>query len=345
MQDNGSVNGKGVVCRLRSTPRFLGVAALAVPVVAGVGVAATLPAWATGSRPSATAGTTNDTVQLASHHSGGSSSSAKKDGDGDGSRKHSEHSEKKSKKHHKKHGKKDGLPRVTQEQALTAYFDAGYGYEDAQKLAKIWHRKGDIVDIKVLAGRKLLAGRELPVAPSYPAVSEQDLSIRAFLDAGYGYDDAVLLANLYGLHGDAYQGKVLGGDKLRGGIDLPTQPGDTAWTVADETARSAFFNNGYGYDDAVEIAKLWNVGDEFEVKADAGRKLLAGLPLPVEPSASEGTSAQEQKALDAYFAAGYGYDDAVALAEYWGGGMDPYQAKVLAGDKLLAGLDLPVLGH
>ena len=293
MQDNTFGPSRGVVCRLRATPRFLGVAALAVPVVAGVGLAAGLPASAAGQH-AAVAPKPADTVRLAS--SAGESDDAgapagstpayrpaarkaaakpATDGRHDGADK----GEKKKEKHHGHRG--DGLPVVTTEQALGAYFEAGYGYEDAVALADLWHRHGDILDVKVLAGRKLLAGRTLPVAPSYPPATAQDKAIGAFLDAGYDYFDAELLATLYGLNGDVLQAKVTAGDKLLAGGTLPIEHGQTAWTVSDDAARMAYFNNGYGYEDAVFLADLWSMSDPSDAKANAGHKLLDGLPLPL----------------------------------------------------------------
>ncbi len=90
----------------------------------------------------------------------------------------------------------------------------------------------------------------------------------------------------------------------------------------------------YTYDDAVVLGAQWNL-DPFEAKAEAGRKLAAGQTLPVAPGSSpvaepapvadDGSAA----AVDAFFAAGHDYDDAVALAAVWN--VDPFEAKVTAG--------------
>ena len=48
----------------------------------------------------------------------------------------------------------------------------------------------------------------------------------------------------------------------------------------------------------------------------------------------------ESAAVDVFFAAGYTYDDAVALGTVWN--VDPWEAKVTGGGKLLAGETLPV---
>ncbi len=112
--------------------------------------------------------------------------------------------------------------------------------------------------------------------------------------------------------------------------------------------RSAFFGAGYDYDDAVELARLWGLGQDSsdEVKAEAGRRLLAGERLPLAPGAGPAAPEPPAPALDAegpyvaFLEAGYDWDDAVALAELWGSS-DVLQTKALAGQKLLDGETLP----
>ncbi|MEU4222268.1 hypothetical protein [Actinoplanes sp. NPDC026623] len=160
-----------------------------------------------------------------------------------------------------------------------AYFGAGYGYDEAVKLAKIWKKsQNDLGTVKAEAGKRLLAGETLPVKP----------------------------------------------DPDRARID-------------------AYFGAGYGYDEAVKLAKLWKMpkGDIHAVKAEAGKRLLAGQTLPVKPPKEHVQDAQETAQLDAYFAADYDYNDAVKLAKLWKL-KDPYAAKVAGGKKLLAGETLPI---
>jgi hypothetical protein len=50
--------------------------------------------------------------------------------------------------------------------AFAAFFNAGYDYDDAVRLAKIWKMdKNDIGAVKIAAGKKLLAHKKLPVTP------------------------------------------------------------------------------------------------------------------------------------------------------------------------------------
>ena len=46
---------------------------------------------------------------------------------------------------------------------------------------------------------------------------------------------------------------------------------------------NAFFAAGYTYDDAVTLSKMWSISDTYQVKVDAGQKLLAGQTLPIKP--------------------------------------------------------------
>lgn len=114
-----------------------------------------------------------------------------------------------------------------------------------------------------------------------------------------------------------------------------------------EKQYAAYFDAGYDYADAEKLAKIWrSTGDIGTVKAEAGRRLLAGekLPFKATPDAEdegEAITPAQQKKLDAYFAAGYDYDDAVKLAKLWKKS-DPYQAKIEGGKRLLAGDTLPI---
>lgn len=362
MSHNTSGPQRGIVCRFRAMPRSLGFALLAVPVTAAaVGTFGVLPANAQDARTQPVSQrSAHGTATPASAQASGPASAtttAKKPvtGRAADTRSATKDTEDRAADDDRRHGRdKDGdrdrghQQKYTAEEALGAFFDAGYLYEDAVALKRAWHSKADVSDVKVRAGRKLLAGRDLPVDPSGTPATEQEVTERAaldaYLDAGYDSDDADLLALLWGPDTDAYEAKVLAGSKLLAGGEVPIEPGQTAWSVSDDAARAAYFNNGYDYADALVLADIWSgVDDLADVKANAGHKILDRLPLPggVLPFDGDQGGAGQQAALDAYFAAGYDYDDAVALARIWGG-IDPFDAKVMAGDKLIAGIDLPV---
>src|SRR5476649_1340236 len=78
------------------------------------------------------------------------------------------------------------LTAAQQEQALNAYFAAGYDYNDALALAQLWHLSGDPTTIKAEAGRRLLAGQTLPFKPSAAGVATvaEDGDLNAFFAAG-----------------------------------------------------------------------------------------------------------------------------------------------------------------
>jgi hypothetical protein len=241
---------------------------------------------------------------------------------------------------------------------LNAYFDAGYGYNDALALAQLWHMSGDPTSIKAEAGRRLLAGQKLPFTPTPQAVASGAAmaDLNAFFAAGYTYEDAVGLAQLWKTS-DPYQAKIDAGGKLVAGETLPIKPGSqptppaasvTPSESVSATDLDAYFAAGYGYDDALQLAQLWHMtGDPATVKAEAGRRLLAGEKLPITPMTPSPTPPGSapvngtDAAVAAYFSAGYTYNDAVTLGRMWNIS-DTYQVKADAGQKLLAGQTLPI---
>jgi hypothetical protein len=108
----------------------------------------------------------------------------------------------------------------------------------------------------------------------------------------------------------------------------------------------AYDNAGYGYGDAVQLAKIWHAGAGVGfVKAEAGRRLLAGeaLPIPPHPDSSDPatpSTGPDDVALSAFFDAGYTADDAARLARLWKLA-EPSDAKIAAGKKLEADRRLP----
>ena len=162
-------------------------------------------------------------------------------------------------------------------------------------------------------------------------------------------------------------GAVLGAGLIAGVINLPAllpaapgnvaavsvgapgaAPSPSAWPSSSQAELDkdlrAYFSAGYGYDDAVKLAQIWHTtADIGTVKAEAGRRLLAGEALPITPGpqSSDPVPSQEASEVDAFFAAGYTYGDAVILANLWHTA-DPYHAKIEGGRRLLAGQPLPI---
>lgn len=171
-----------------------------------------------------------------------------------------------------------------QELQRAAYFKAGYDYDDAVALARLWKSKDDIGLVKAEAGRRLLAGETLPIKPT-PGTDVTDpkteAQLRAFFTAGYSFGDAEKLAELWKT-ADPYAAKIEGGKRLLAGKKLPIRPSQPE--AGKEEARvAAFFNAGYTYDDAVTLAGLWKKSDPYQAKIEAGKRLLAGGTLPIKP--------------------------------------------------------------
>ncbi|MFF5296656.1 hypothetical protein [Paractinoplanes globisporus] len=116
-------------------------------------------------------------------------------------------------------------PKIKAMQAqLDAFFGAGYTWDEAEKLAKIWHLS-DPTDAKYLAGKKLLAHQPVPVKPkpANVAAAKQEKQVEAFFKKGYNVDDAVQLSKIWHLK-SAYAAKVEGGKRILAGQTLPIQP-------------------------------------------------------------------------------------------------------------------------
>ena len=109
-----------------------------------------------------------------------------------------------------------------------AFFGAGYYMEDAAALATLWHL--DIIEAKGRAGRMLLDGQPVPVAPgsSLDLTDPNTISMLeygAYLDAGYTAEDGATLAALWNV--DIGEAKTTAGKMLRAGQALPIGPSGT----------------------------------------------------------------------------------------------------------------------
>ena len=171
-----------------------------------------------------------------------------------------------------------------------AYFDAGYDYEDAERLAVLWQTKAEPYQIKAEAGRRLLAGETLPFpatpdAPETPRPQDPqaEREREAYFAAGYGWDEAVRLAKIWKLS-DPDEAKAMGGKKLLAGQKLPVKPSAEGVRYALEYKRvNAFFEAGYEIEDAVKLAKIWKTKDAYGAKVEGGKRLIAGQKLPIQP--------------------------------------------------------------
>jgi hypothetical protein len=217
----------------------------------------------------------------------------------------------------------NNAPAPPEDKAVAAFFAAGYDYNDAVQLAKIWHDT-QTYQAKVQGGQKLENGEPLPFPPS------------GNTSQGSPTPTSVTLSQKKALAAAMKDGQVKPGADPTA---LATPDGGGAGMTSQSLALTAYFNAGYDYNDAVKLSQIWHESDIGQVKADAGQKLLSGDTLPVAPS---GTPASpEDKAVTAFFAGGYDYTDAVKLGKLWHE-TDTYQVKVEAGQKLENGGTLPI---
>jgi hypothetical protein len=187
--------------------------------------------------------------------------------------------------------KVDAHPTDWDSKALDAFFNSSFTYDDAERLAQLWGQP-DAYAGKKLIGAKILNGDEhlvhkLLKGPANTNPDEKFLDV--FFKSDYTYDDAELLAQLWGLP-SVYEAKKVIGAKIFHGIEgnLPGKlhRGGENKLNHDEKLYDAFFNSEYSYDDAELLAQLWNIS-LGEAKKTIGSKILNGiedlLPAKVRP--------------------------------------------------------------
>lgn len=175
--------------------------------------------------------------------------------------------------------------------ALDAFFNSNFTYEDAERLAQLWNQP-DAYAGKKLIGAKILNGNEKLVhqmlkGPGNTNPDEKFLDV--FFKSDYTYDDAELLAQLWGMP-SAYEAKKVIGAKIFHGIEanLPDKirRGGENKLNPDEKLYDAFFNSEYSYDDAELLSQLWNIS-LGEAKKTIGSKIINDiedlLPAKVRP--------------------------------------------------------------
>jgi hypothetical protein len=127
-------------------------------------------------------------------------------------------------------------------------------------------------------------GSATPIPSQSPTYSQVQALTEYFAD-GYDYNNAAALASLWH-ETDTNAVKVKAGFLLLQGNKLPVTPNNPPESAAQKTQNEgidAFFAAGYTYDDAVSLGKLWNETDTYQIKIEAGQKLLAGQTLPIAP--------------------------------------------------------------
>lgn len=119
-----------------------------------------------------------------------------------------------------------------------AFWGAGYTVEDMDALSALWDL--GYIETKARAGQLLLDGQALPLDDPTPR-TPVDLDVEspatppdafdAFGNAGYTYEDAVALSELWNL--DVYESKARAGELLLAGQEPPIEPGSAPTPAAE----------------------------------------------------------------------------------------------------------------
>jgi hypothetical protein len=174
-----------------------------------------------------------------------------------------------------------------EQDAVQAYLDAGYSFDDAVALAGRWG-VADPYQLKVRAGGFLRDGVALPDTPFASPAADDGLTpeqlVDVFVSAGYTVGDAQVLAEEWGV--DPTEAKVRAGSELK---TVGALPFVDAAPAADpgEAAVGAFFDAGHDYDDAVALAAFWQLPTPYDAKVKAGTWIDGGRPLPAVPGVGD----------------------------------------------------------
>jgi hypothetical protein len=147
---------------------------------------------------------------------------------------------------------------------MEAFFNAGYDYNDAVKLASMWHES--VSQAKIDGGKKLKSGESLPIPPS----GGSDASTPATAtDSSTAQTKRLFVIRR--------QMAAKQGGAVSASGAYPSASGDGMTPPL-----KAYFNAGYDYNNAVRLAKIWHVST-YQAKLEAGKKLESGQTLPIQP--------------------------------------------------------------
>ena len=172
-----------------------------------------------------------------------------------------------------------------------AYANSNYTYDDAELLASLWNI--DIVDAKKTIGYKVINKLEHLLPEKIRGGSgggdgdwhdggkvTADDQLDAFFKSNYTYDDAELLSQLWNI--DIVEAKKTIGNKIIYGWEkyLPEKiqggSGDKSGEGGyDLEALGMFVLSPYTYDDADQLAQLWEI-DIIDAKEVIGINILHG---------------------------------------------------------------------
>lgn len=180
------------------------------------------------------------------------------------------------------------------------------------------------------------------IAVTAPAVAmAQDDNFTRYAQSGYNYCDAKMMGAIYGE--DAYQGKLLIGQKIANGIgsNIPFMLNQSR----SQGNSCGWQDLPYTYADAEKLGNYWGV-DTYEAKLKAARFYTNGEAGVVESALGGGIPDHasedfEQDAIEAFGRSGFTYCDAKIIGALWGN--DPLDGKITIGSKIINGLisDIP----
>jgi hypothetical protein len=215
-----------------------------------------------------------------------------------------------------------------QQEVLAAYFNAGYGYCDAQMLGAFWSISP--ADAKMTAGKGLLGYQGyLRNIPSKLARARQQYAGRNVCSyaSDFSYEDAVALATYWKVPistaKDSLRSKLESGNlrlaksEVRAANRSSKKPKAPVSTDYRQEVLAAYFNAGYGYCDAQMLGAFWSISPA-DAKITAGKGLL-GYQGYLRNIPSKLARARQQYAGRnvCSYASDFSYEDAVALAAYW----------------------------
>ncbi|MEM8923801.1 MAG: hypothetical protein AAGD35_09875 [Actinomycetota bacterium] len=208
-----------------------------------------------------------------------------------------------------------GIPTVA-ERAVEAFFDAGYDYDDAVRLAEYWGYP-NVYDAKVTKGQVILGLIGFPPPAGTPPLVTP---LGAFFNAGYDYEDAVRLAEYWG-YLSASEAKTIKGKVILGIIEFPAE--NSAPPVAEQAVGQ--FLQIHDYYDAEVLAELWGYGEPFDAKVAMGKVMFGVAELPPIVVDEERFT---ELMVDVFTAHNGTYELALELADRWGLD-DPIDAKII----------------
>ncbi len=222
---------------------------------------------------------------------------------------------------------------------LEAFWTSDYNYWDARLLADYWGQSTG--EAKARIGRKILWGDqdvayleemlENARTKRLALIDSSSIPYDFYVESGYTYDDAELLAQFWGNQSVA-EAKLwierkltMGAPNIIEEVLMDARNRLASSNSSTETELNAFGASSYNYWDARLLADYWGQSTG-EAKARIGRKILWGEQDVAYLEEMLGDARLKRLALidsssppyDFYAESGYTYDDAELLAQMWG---------------------------